>query len=95
MDNLAHGGPMILLAVTRGATKSIFLAHSLTHNLLCTFKLARFSLLFGAFDAFSARGWADGVHGLAWWVMGLMGLIELPLEGKPSPLLHSLASTIS
>ena len=45
VDNLAHGGPMTLLAVPRGATKSLFLAHSLTHNLLCTLKLARFSLI--------------------------------------------------
>ena len=51
--------------------------------------------LFGAFDAFSARGWADGAPGFAWWVMRDMGLVELSLEGKPSSLLHSLASTIS
>ena len=43
VDNLAHGGPMILLTVPRGATKSVFLVHSLTHDLLCTLKLARFS----------------------------------------------------
>ena len=51
--------------------------------------------LFGAFDAFSARGWADGVHGLAWWVMGLMELVELSLEGKTSTLVHNIAPTIS
>ena len=45
VDNLAHGGPMILLTVPRGATKSVFLVHSLTHNLLCTLKLAHFSLI--------------------------------------------------
>ena len=55
VDNLAHGGPMILLAVTRGATKSMFLAHSLTHNLLCTLKLARFSLIWCIRCIFGSR----------------------------------------
>ena len=32
VDNLAHGGPMILLAVPRGATKSIFLVHRRSHG---------------------------------------------------------------
>ena len=42
-----------------------------------------------------ARGGADGAHGFEWWVTRVMGLIELPLEGKPSPLLNCLASTSS